>query len=340
MLGLGLALSPALAHAESPSALARLEAEHPAMQHVLYPWDSGRWVFTLQADLGLLGYPVPFNGTMDTATVAAVRRFQADQGLAVTGVVNAATWQDILAGFGLTPRYDGSRVPGTAGLARLLAEHPAMRQVLGYGDQGHWVATLQADLAQLGYPEVGPDDGIFGPRTLAALKAFQADNGLPVTGRTDVATWKRVLSQLGVLGGGRANGSSGQGSGGSGTQAGADLAAGGTIDGRPILAVHHMIATAYGPSWSDNYPYGPVDYFGQPLEPGMVAVDPSVIPLKSWVYVTGYTDPVLPAGGFLGRAMDEGDAIVGDRIDIYMDHGPQTVSDFGIEPVTVYVLGN
>ena len=112
-----------------------------------------------------------------------------------------------------------------------------------------------------------------------------------------------------------------------------------TIDGYPVLKVIHMTATAYGPSLQDNYPYGPVDYFGQPLEPGMVAVDPSVIPLKAHVYVTGYTDGRLPKGGFLGQAMDEGGAIKGNRIDIYMNANPLTVSNFGIEPVTVYVLG-
>ncbi len=112
-----------------------------------------------------------------------------------------------------------------------------------------------------------------------------------------------------------------------------------TIDGRPVIAVYHMRATAYGPSLKDNYPYGPVDAFGQPLARGMVAVDPRLIPLKSYVYVKGYTDPRLPQGGFLGRAMDTGGAIKGHRIDIFMNANSQTVSNFGIEPVTVYVLG-
>lgn len=110
------------------------------------------------------------------------------------------------------------------------------------------------------------------------------------------------------------------------------------IAGHRVVAVYHMRATAYGPSLRDNYPYGPVDAFGQPLKPGMVAVDPSVIPLRSLVYVTGYTDPNLPAGGFLGQAMDTGGAIKGNRIDIFMNADAQTVSNFGIEPVTVYVL--
>lgn len=113
-----------------------------------------------------------------------------------------------------------------------------------------------------------------------------------------------------------------------------------TIDGYPVKHVYHMIATAYGPSLQDNYPYGPTDAFGQPLAPGMIAVDPSVIPLKSRVYVTGYKDGYLPTGGFLGRAMDTGGAIQGMRVDIFMNDNAQTVSNFGVQPVTVYVLGH
>lgn len=111
------------------------------------------------------------------------------------------------------------------------------------------------------------------------------------------------------------------------------------IDGRPVVQVIHCVATAYGPSYQDNYPYGPVDYYGQPLKPGMIAVDPRVIPLRSHVFVTGYRDGALPAGGFAGQAMDTGGAIRGRRIDIFMNDGPRTVSRFGIQPVTVEILG-
>lgn len=90
-----------------------------------------------------------------------------------------------------------------------------------------------------------------------------------------------------------------------------------TIDGRPVLKAFHRIATSYGPSLADNYPYGPTDAFGQPLQNGMIAVDPSVIPLHTVLYVTGYHDNYLPSGGFLGQAMDTGGAIKGDRVDLF-----------------------
>ncbi len=262
-------------------------------------------------------------------------------------------------------------VPTTAALA---TQHPAMRQALSLGSRGHWVDTLQADLALLGYPSVGPMTGYFGSETQDGVEAFQRENGLPVTGQTNEQTWQDILAGFHLTpylphtgdtddaNGGRASAPAG-GSGSptvqtttttregtasdhDGTGAGAtnptnttSSSTPKTIDGYPVIAVYHMKATAYGPSLKDNYPYGPVDAFGQPLQPGMIAVDPSVIPLKSRVYVKGYTDSVLPAGGFLGRAMDTGGAIQGNRIDIFLNHNPQVVSNFGIEWVTVYVLG-
>jgi len=45
----------------------------------------------------------------------------------------------------------------------------------------------QARLNELGY-NVGTPDGSAGPRTAAALRAFQRDNGLQPSGRLDAAT--------------------------------------------------------------------------------------------------------------------------------------------------------
>ena len=43
------------------------------------------------------------------------------------------------------------------------------------------IARLQAQLASMGY-DLGPADGVLGPRTRSAIRAFQAREGLPVTG--------------------------------------------------------------------------------------------------------------------------------------------------------------
>ncbi|ABS68952.1 Peptidoglycan-binding domain 1 protein [Xanthobacter versatilis] len=50
------------------------------------------------------------------------------------------------------------------------------------------IEALQQRLRDLGYSEVGRVDGKWGPRTIAAVSAFQATSGLPVTGELDKAT--------------------------------------------------------------------------------------------------------------------------------------------------------
>ncbi len=43
------------------------------------------------------------------------------------------------------------------------------------------------------YPTVVPD-GIYGPTTMNAVSAFQRQNGLPVTGITDLTTWEEIVT--------------------------------------------------------------------------------------------------------------------------------------------------
>ncbi|VFQ45372.1 peptidoglycan-binding protein [Desulfoluna butyratoxydans] len=59
------------------------------------------------------------------------------------------------------------------------------------------VKVLQQALVKAGYPVTA--DGLFGRGTEDALKRFQADRGLPVTGVTDAATWKALGEDGGVL---------------------------------------------------------------------------------------------------------------------------------------------
>lgn len=103
------------------------------------------------------------------------------------------------------------------------------------------------------------------------------------------------------------------------------------------MNTYAMVATAYDATAASNGSWGAVDYFGSPLRFGDIAVDPAVIPLGSRVYVSGYDDPFLPKNGFYARAVDEGGAIKGDRIDIFM---PQTAEalQFGIQHVTLRVV--
>lgn len=67
---------------------------------------------------------------------------------------------------------------------------------------------------------------------------------------------------------------------------------------------------------------------GQPLQRGMVAVDPDVIPLGTQLYVEGYGYAV---------AADTGGAIVGNHIDLAMDSVSEAL-DFGRQQVVVHIL--
>src|SRR5258705_7923211 len=61
------------------------------------------------------------------------------------------------------------------------------------------VRSTQQELKDQGY-DVGPIDGVMGPKTRSALQKFQSDKGLTQTGRMDATTMKE-------LGGGRATAS-------------------------------------------------------------------------------------------------------------------------------------
>ena len=96
--------------------------------------------------------------------------------------------------------------------------------------------------------------------------------------------------------------------------------------------VLEMTATAYAPGPHDNGPWGTKTHLGTEVRPGVIAVDPRVIPLGSRVmikYPNGTTEYAV--------AEDTGGAIKGHRIDV----AKWTVAEayrFGIKPVQVYVL--
>jgi 3D (Asp-Asp-Asp) domain-containing protein len=101
--------------------------------------------------------------------------------------------------------------------------------------------------------------------------------------------------------------------------------------------VINIKATAYSDAPEENG-WGPVDYFGDPLKLGTIAVDPRVIPLGTKVFITGYDFEGLPTGGLVATASDKGGAIKGKRIDIFVPGSRDFVSGFGVQNVKVYVL--
>jgi hypothetical protein len=60
------------------------------------------------------------------------------------------------------------------------------------GDRGRDVRELQARLRQIAWLSDGPTGTYDGP-TEQAVRGFQGKRGLPRTGRTDTATWQRLV---------------------------------------------------------------------------------------------------------------------------------------------------
>ena len=82
-------------------------------------------------------------------------------------------------------------------IEKIRGDKPRPKATLKKGDVGNDVANLQGVLNGLGYG-CGKADGIFGTRTLTAVKAFQADHGLVPDGIVGMQTWDALLKASGV----------------------------------------------------------------------------------------------------------------------------------------------
>ena len=123
-------------------------------------------VRALQRRLRSLGQrPGPVDGLFGPQTEAAVEHIQRDSGLQVDGIVGPQT----------------RRV--------LNAEAPPLAPGAGYGqpEGGQRVRAVQRGLLALGL-RPGPVDGMYGPRTQAAIERFQRTAGQPASGVLSAAT--------------------------------------------------------------------------------------------------------------------------------------------------------
>lgn len=93
-----------------------------------------------------------------------------------------------------------------------------------------------------------------------------------------------------------------------------------------------MVATAYAPGPHDNAQWGNKTHLGTQIRPGVIAVDPKVIPLGSRVFIQ-YPD----GHGEYAVAEDTGGAIKGNRIDVAKWSVPEA-EKFGMKDVKVFVV--
>lgn len=179
-----------------------------------------------------------------------------------------------------------------ANMAVALAAPPKDMADITVGARGDNVRLVQKLLADSGF-YAGEIDGIFGSVTAKAVREFQQSANLNVNGIID----KENFVYLERLAGEPSRYS------------------------RSII----MRASAYSAYDPGN---GNRTYSGNLLRKGLVAVDPSVIPLGTRLYIKGYGYAI---------ADDIGGAIKGNRIDLAFDSHREAIN-FGLQRVTVYVL--
>ena len=101
------------------------------------------------------------DGIFGPRTEARVKEFQREMGIGVDGIVGPVTWKFLF------PAYPG--------------------YLLRRGSRGVWVKRVQWQLGGLAV------DGIFGPKTEAAVKAFQKKAGIAIDGIVGPVTWGKLF---------------------------------------------------------------------------------------------------------------------------------------------------
>ena len=200
LMGISFAL-PVSAQVENPSStLPKVETRVEINRPVLQIGSRGEDVSQLQATLKLLGYyDGAVNGIYSEQTATAVSAFQKAAGLTPDGITNSATWNRLF------PPVTATNSPSTSS-STVVCEQPVTSvpsatatepqnpsfPVLQVGMRGIAVQGLQERLKAKGFLKDGVD-GIFGPATLAAVKAAQTEYKLKADGVVGAETWIVLL---------------------------------------------------------------------------------------------------------------------------------------------------
>ena len=134
--------------------------------------------------------PVPVDGIFDTRTEEALSAFQRIYGLPVTGRADRVTWELLFAEYlRLTELDEVARVD-------LFPKTPE-NYVTHLGEESAFVLLVQWLLTEIAvaYDGLEPPSpsGVYDEATEAAVREFQAAQGLPTTGLVDRRTYNRLI---------------------------------------------------------------------------------------------------------------------------------------------------
>ena len=164
---------------------------------------SGPDVKRLQTRLAWLGYyGGKVSGNYLSATANAVKEFQTKTGLSATGSADIETQEKIFDPDAPAKVDKASATPAPAVEEEVLEvpdgegdvdDTVPFKKKLAYESKGAQVKLLQQRLTDLGYYD-GPISGNYLGNTRNAVKAFQKQNAIDVTGKVDKETWNAIFN--------------------------------------------------------------------------------------------------------------------------------------------------
>lgn len=169
--------------ASSVSGTTTASASSETLVKTLRRGATGADVTAVQTRLAALGY---YTGAVDglygSGTIVAVKKFQLRNGLKNDGLVGSKTYASLMASTAVASATAGSSSAASTESVSTsdTVSTAAASDKLQSGDTGTAVKTLQTALKNLGYSVTV--DGTYGPITVAAVIAFQKQNGLTADG--------------------------------------------------------------------------------------------------------------------------------------------------------------
>lgn len=272
------------------------------------------------------------NGIYGTETMNAIKNFQEALGLEVDGVCGTTTYRilraaafdeidinkfklgDYVPEYDLeiddietdTPKNTGATIGSVlsaVSIVKDIVEYADVGDVIKPGMQGDGVVDLQNKLIEHGFYD-GEVDGVCNAATVNALKDFQRSHGITADGICGRKTYRAFDG---------------------GSEDSYDFSNADFYGIPAYTRVVRVEATAYSRMEPGMSNYTAMGTFCQR---GVIATDPSVIPLGTKVFIPGYGYAI---------AEDTGGAIVGHKIDVAFDTVGECY-EFGRQWIDLYII--